>query len=887
MSRRDRTRVQPQVSDQLETRRLLAAPQVLGNVGQILSSQFQPDGFTTTVGTQLRHVKLRGAIKIDVVNPFPTTPASPPLFGPINSGLIANSQFNNAGFQTVGLQFDHVSLGGGLTVSGFDNENVSTVATAVTASSGTAAGTTPTTRTLPATTNTNLVENTQFNDGGFGVLRLTPKGRIVAIEGRVGLQWQNTRVHGPVNVGLADLVIQPGAPSAVPAAETATPALSTAAPAVANPGTKTVDLRTNIGKIKGSQFNDGGFGDIGMQWSNVAVGAHVGTSTNTLFIKPQQNNLGPITIQNLVFGQSAPAASSDAEVATPYPATTTPHAEDNASDAHRAASHPIALAVAKKPAGTPTRVHQRATVQNPPFNTNYTNSATNSGQLIGAQFNDGGFGDIGLQWKKVNVVGSVTAVHNSLTVQPMNAGQGLITVQGTQFPNAPAPPPRPTRKPKPLHELPPDPPVIASDGNSVTSELAAPTGPLSPFFPIPFSGAGTVSGQVDDLGNYPLVNSATNSGLVRGGQFNAGGFGDEGLQWQNVHVGGNVQIVHNSLSVHPEGSQLAGISVSNVSYGPPVSKRVARHLKVLPYAVISPGSAPEAAAATFVPDTRVLNPPNDRWVINQQFASASGTDVFLQWNGIEHSRGLVIVHNIILISGVGPTTGPITLSNIRFPFKVPPYLPLATVQPAPTATAQPRFALAKAHPREARTAAHPKDAVLLNAADNSGILSHAQFNDGGFGDLGLQWRNVSVSGSVAVVHNTLAVDETGDLPAGDVPGPLTISNVTFNSGALSGGLSRQHNQIIVSPPKFQQRKSTHPVNLGKPLPQDPRVQGGGVANTGILAGGQLTAGGANHALLQWQCVKVTGKVTVMDNVLSISVEDRPSGPVTISNVTFA
>ena len=316
MSRRDRTRVQPWFSDQLETRRLLTAPQILGNVGQILSSQFQPDGFTTTVGTQLRHVKLRGSIKINVVNPFPTTGASQSLLGPVNSGLIANSQFNNGGFETVGLQFDHVNLGGGLTVSGFDNENSSTLAAAVSLPADSAAGTAPTTGTLPAINNTNLVDNTQFNDGGFGVLRLTPKGEIVAIEGRVGLQWRNTRVHGPVDIGLADLVIQPGAPSSAPSLTTATPAFSTSAsaaatsaPAAANPGTKTVDLRTNIGKIKSSQFNDGGFGDIGMQWSNVAVGAHVGTSTNTLFIKPQQNNFGPITIQNLVFGQSTAGAS--------------------------------------------------------------------------------------------------------------------------------------------------------------------------------------------------------------------------------------------------------------------------------------------------------------------------------------------------------------------------------------------------------------------------------------------------------------------------------------------------------------------------------------------------------------------------------------------------
>jgi hypothetical protein len=345
--------------------------------------------------------------------------------------------------------------------------------------------------------------------------------------------------------------------------------------------------------------------------------------------------------------------------------------------------------------------------------------------------------------------------------------------------------------------------------------------------------------------------------------------------------------VHNSLSVHPEGSKLAGISVSDVSYGPPISPSVARHLKVLPYAVISSGSD-SAGAGPSAGGGKVLNPPNARWLMNQQVASASGTDVFLQWNGIEHRRGLVLVHNIILISGVGPTTGPITLSNIRFPFRVPHLAPLTVVaaQPAAPASLQPLAASASAHPRAVSEKAHSRDAVLLNSANNSGILSHAQFNDMGFGDVGLQWRKVSVSGSVAVVHNTLAVDESADLPSGDVPGPLTVSNITFNSGALSGGLSRQHNQVIVSPPDFFQRKSIRPVNLGRPLPQDPRVRNE-ATNSGIMAGGQLTAGGANHALLQWQCVKLTGKVTVMDNVLSISVKDRPSGPITISNVTFA
>lgn len=314
---------------------------------------------------------------------------------------------------------------------------------------------------------------------------------------------------------------------------------------------------------------------------------------------------------------------------------------------------------------------------------------------------------------------------------------------------------------------------------------------------------------------------------------------------------------------------------------------------------LSPGVLSASGPTTFSPDAKVLQPPNERFVSNQQFASASGTDVFLQWNGIEHNRGLVIVHNIILLKGLGPDTGPITLTNIRFPFKVPTFAPLVTVIPGASASASTqaqtvstsaaaRSRSTKHHPQSARANDNQQETVLLNSADNGGILSHAQFSDGGFGDEGLQWRNVSVSGSVAVVHNTLSVNESADnLAPGEKPGPINISNVTFNSGTLGGDLSTKHNQIVVFPPKLQERKSTHPINLGTPLRAFPGVRENGVANTGVMAGGQLAAGGANHALLQWQCVKLTGKVVVMDNVLAISMQNIPSAPVTISNVTFA
>jgi hypothetical protein len=557
MGRSDRTPVRPRGFDALETRYLLSSPQVLGNSGQILSSQFEPFVVRSTVTAQFRDVKARGPIKFDVANTAPLTAVSDDSSNPPpNSGLITSSQFNGGGFLTVGLQFDRVTLGGGLTVSGYDNESNGSATPEATVSQG--ADIDPDTFKLPTLGNSGLVSNSQYDDGGFGILKRAPDGiGVVGREGRVGFQWRDTRVHGPVNVGLAIDVIAPGAPTSGSAVPDVASGVSDDAATGSPPTSTVINVITNMGHIQDSQFNDGGFGDIGMQWLNVNIGGRVATSSNTLFINPQQDDYPPITIENQVFGQTAAVASSDASTST----------LSNDAIVQSASDAPV------------------ATTDDYPILTTYDNAPTNSGRLVDAQFNDGGFGDVGLQWRKVSVGGSVTAVHNSLTVQPKNNGQRLITVQGIQFPSTPAPSPTPPRER--LRPVPNNPAVIASDGNSVRKKLPKPTGPLSPRFSTPFGGPGTKT--LPYSGNYPLVNAATNSGLLRSGQFDAGGFGDEGLQWQKVHVGGNVQVVHNSLSVHPEGSMLAGISVSNVSYGPPVSAGVSKHLSVLPSAVISPG----------------------------------------------------------------------------------------------------------------------------------------------------------------------------------------------------------------------------------------------------------------------------------------------------------
>ena len=142
---------------------------------------------------------------------------------PPNSGLIKSSQFNGGGFLTVGLQFDHVYLGGGLTVSGFDNENNSAVTPLAAGLPITDID--PDTFKLPTLGNAGLVSNSQYNDGGFGILRAAIRpGMIVSRRGG----WDSsgvTRGQRPVDVGLGIEVIQPGAStSTLAAADVASPA---------------------------------------------------------------------------------------------------------------------------------------------------------------------------------------------------------------------------------------------------------------------------------------------------------------------------------------------------------------------------------------------------------------------------------------------------------------------------------------------------------------------------------------------------------------------------------------------------------------------------------------------------------------------------------------
>ena len=861
MGRTGRNRVRLAGVDRLERRSLLSATafdattgtDVIGNGGTIVFSQFQPYG-NGVIGSEWWNVGLRGPLSVSLTTPSGTVggSTSPASLAPANTGLVAFSQFNAGGFFKIGSQLKDIGLGGGLTVADYDESIGNTTTGTQTA----AVGLNPVAPALP--TNTGDVISSQFNDFGFGPIGLqlsavqaggglsitnqtlirNPTGQVAPAAatgavpadltpvvtlantnliqnsqfndggfGKVGIQWRGVRVGKSIAVGSETYAVQPGVVN---------PVGPTPFPRPPKPGERTFGSPTNTGWILGSQFNDGGFGDVGMQWSNVAVGGRVATSTNALSIQPVTNGIGPITVTQKIFGQGllAPASATAAQVSVAPAATARDTGAVGVSD--------------------PTK-----------------NEASVSGQLLNSQFDDGGFGDVGMQWDGVAVRGSVTTTDNSLSIQPENVGQGLITVQNVQFPNAPAPaPPQP---PLPFQVLPPTPPVIVGDGSGASPALSLPT-----------------KAGVDQFAQ----NDATNSGTILNSQFSDGGFGDIGLQWKRVKVGG-VRIVHNSFSVHPEGTSLAGVNVANVTFGDkaPLSPRAQaaarRNTTTLPTTTIDPAQLAQAGAIP--PDTSSGDngpqPKNPRLLRNIQFPTKLTAPISLQWYGVITPRGLVIVHNTIQIKLGDPTaTAPITLSNIQMPGRTPVPIQITASTETPQADA---------------TSATPAAVTGINSASNSGLLNDSQFSDGGFGDIGLQWRDVKIHGMVTVVHNTMAVDVSGTST-----GPINIANVAFDSGALDGVHSRPIPLRIVAPPNHFSRIPAARQNAGTALPQDPSVIDN-ASNSGILLGGQFATGGMGHIMLQWAKVGIPGSVTILDNVLSISITGHGTAPVTIQNVSFS
>ena len=842
-------------------------PQSPVNTGQITDSQVNVGGFTT-LGMQLQGVTIsNGALRVDVLDegigkpaaggsqPVPAGGANalpamvPPgaPSGPANSGVILSSQFNDGGFGPLGIQASGLSVGGDLSIVSRTTLGAADVPVSPPA--------VPFAPPLPSVSvNTGTIRDSQFADGGFG---------------DTGLQLRSVTVGGAIDVAAEKFVIQPttgkgslGPPTLVgtlnaktrlvtfpKAAAGSAPPTSMLYPGMfvfgkGIPGKTVVqsvvngrqimlsklprvtaarplffsaqNTGTNTGSIVSSQVADGGFGDIGLQWSNVTVGGRVATQHSGLQIQPGLENVSAITTGQKQFGLlTTPGFASTA----PSTGAVTPVAPSGAT-------------------GTATA-------------TGSSNDATNSGRIIASQFADGGFGDIGLQWQNVQVSGNVEATHNSFSVQPENANQGLITVADVSFTTSP--PAFTSSRASGGGVLSAD-PAIVTQGTPVSPTLPAPTKP--------------------GMTRY-LSNSATNSGLVSKSQFADGGFGDVGLQWSNVRVNGDVQVVHNALAIQPEGSTLAGVSVQNVTFGSSASPAGDPRLKPATLTSLTVGPSGSAGTPPFVPNSAYARKANAVNRTNQQYLSSPAAATSLQWRSVTRdATGLVIVNNVLKVTNngtagkqPGAVAGSIRLSGITFPGSVPPRV----LSAKPTVTAK-----AAAMPgRLATYGVTAPQAVRINAATNSGTLSGNQFLDGGTGDIGLQWRDVTVNGAVRIEHNSCSINVVGD--ANDT-GPITVSGIRFDSGWAASGAATDTLSL------------TPAAGVGQSATATPAVIAAGVINTAsnsaTLTGGQFLDGGMGQIGLQWQHVTINSPIRIVNNVFSVTVSGTNTRDVSVQDVTF-
>jgi len=894
----------------------MAADSVDPNAGSIVDSQFQPYGYAL-LGAQFANVSAAGeSLQLTAPNNTGTPPAAPAGYvaptAPVNTGLIENSQVNVGGFTTLGLQLQAATLGGGLRVDLLD-EGIGRPAAGGTQPVPAGGAISAPQRVPPGSpgviTNTGIISSSQFNDGGFGPIGIQASGLSVAggvsivsrnvlgtpdvpvtppavpfaaaaqampvNTGRIsdsqfadggfgdtGLQLRTVAVGGSIGIAAERLLIQPtagpvnvGPPSLVGRLNVKTrvvtfargPAGSAPPTSMLYPGmlvtgrgipAKTTILSigvqnritlsklplktgavaltffapvtaTNTGSIVSSQVADGGFGDIGMQWSHVTIGGSVATLHSGLQIQPELANVGAITTGQKQFGlaiqPTAAAAPSDPPPAVaPAGATGTPSSGANG--------------------GTNSG----------------TNSATNSGRIVASQFADGGFGDIGMQWQNVTVSGNVEATHNALSVQPENDNQGVISVAQVSF--AASPPPVAPAAAGPAGPL-PSAPRITTPGTPV-SPSPAPS-------PAPPTGYQT--------------NAATNSNLVSQSQFTDGGFGDIGMQWSNVTIRGDVQVVHNSLSIKPTGSGLAGVSVRDVTFGSAGSTAGDPRLRPVTLAAATVSSSGPAGTPPFVPNNAYARKSNATNLNGRQFLSQPAAATSRQWRSMTLTpTGLVIVNNVLTVSNTGAagskpgaTAGAITLSGIRFPGNAPALPP--AVRAVPVAAGLRAAAATTAAARQ------------VNAASNSGVLLRNQFLDGGTGDIGLQWRDVTVDGSVRIEHNTCSINVVSD--ASDT-GPILVSGIRFDSGWAATGA---HSDMLLLTPAAA---GAARANL------QAAASTTAASNSGRLTGGQFLDGGMGQIGLQWQQVTVHCPIRIVNNVLSVTVSGTNTQRVTVQDVTF-
>jgi hypothetical protein len=209
------------------------------------------------------------------------------------------------------------------------------------------------------------------------------------------------------------------------------------------------------------------------------------------------------------------------------------------------------------------------------------------------------------------------------------------------------------------------------------------------------------------------------------------------------------------------------------------------------------------------------------------------------------------------------------LSGIAFPGSAPSRT--LSAKPAMTTPAK-RVSL------YGSSAAQTAQAKQVNAASNSGTLVRNQFLDGGTGDIGLQWRDVVVKGSVRVEHNTCSINVVGD--ASDT-GPISISNIRFDSG---WGLSGAHSDCLYLTPPVTSAPSLRDISATA------AAFGSSVnaaSNSATLTGGQFLDGGMGQIGLQWQGVTINSPVRIVNNVIAVTVSGTNTYGVSLQNVSFA
>jgi hypothetical protein len=431
---------------------------------------------------------------------------------------------------------------------------------------------------------------------------------------------------------------------------------------------------------------------------------------------------------------------------------------------------------------------------------------------------------------------------------------------------------------------PPVAPAVVGPGGLLPSTplITTPGTPITPPVPSPTNPAGAGGS----------TNSATNSGLVSESQFADGGLGDIGLQWSNVTVRGDVQVVHNSLSINPTGSALAGVSVQNVTFGSGTAPAGDPRLRPVTLQALTVNSSGSAGPPPFVPDSMFNRTSNTANLNGRQFLSGPAGATSLQWRSLTRdASGFVIVNNVLQVSNTGTAgtaagaqAGPITLSRITFPGSLPPTRP-ASRPVAAAAPARPgvrtgatvvRGIMLPAGRVGASATAAARQATV-NAASNSGRLQGNQFLDGGTGDIGLQWRGVTVNGSVRIEHNTLAVNVVSDATG---TGPVLVSGIRFDSGWASAGAASDCLRLTPA-------AATTASCFGPAAAAISRAtSGNGASNSGALTGGQFLDGGMGQIGLQWQQVTIDCPIRIVNNVLSVSVSGTNTRGVVVQDVTF-